>query len=357
MKNTNLIYLVTGAAGHLGSTLCTLLHERGERIRALVLEGENTAFLACTGAEIFTGNVLDKASMRAFFEIPAGYGAVVLHCAGIVDIGGAENPAVEKVNVEGTRNVMEMCRAANAEKVVYVCSVHAMPDLRKGRVKREIAGFYPDKVDGAYARSKAKAADMVLGMAREGLPAVAVFPSGIIGPYCGKGNHLVQLVKNYMTGKLPACVHGGYDFVDVRDVAEGILLAAERGKTGESYILSGGYYEIPEMLALLQDVTGGRHVCAVPTWMAKMAAPLSEFIAKKRGRKPLFTAYSLRVLHENGRYSHDKATAELGYRPRELYETLKDTAGWLIESGEVTPRKEKKEKRRRALRRRAKAHG
>ena len=238
MKNTYLIYLVTGAAGHLGSTLCTLLHERGERIRALVLEGENTAFLACTGAEIFTGNVLDKASMRAFFEIPAGYGAVVLHCAGIVDIGGAENPAVEKVNVEGTRNVMEMCRAANAEKVVYVCSVHAMPDLRKGRVKREIAGFYPDKVDGAYARSKAKAADMVLGMAREGLPAVAVFPSGIIGPYCGKGNHLVQLVKNYMNGKLPACVHGGYDFVDVRDVAEGILLAAERGKTGESYILS-----------------------------------------------------------------------------------------------------------------------
>ena len=160
-----------------------------------------------------------------------------------------------------------------------------------------------------------------------------------------------------MNGKLPACVHGGYDFVDVRDVAEGILLAAERGKTGESYILSGGYYEIPEMLALLQDVTGGRHVCAVPTWMAKMAAPLSEFIAKKRGRKPLFTAYSLRVLHENGRYSHDKATAELGYRPRELYETLKDTAGWLIESGEVTPRKEKKERRRRALRRRAKAHG
>ena len=195
MKNTNLIYLVTGAAGHLGSTLCTLLHERGERIRALVLEGENTAFLACTGAEIFTGNVLDKASMRAFFEIPAGYGAVVLHCAGIVDIGGAENPAVEKVNVEGTRNVMEMCRAANAEKVVYVCSVHAMPDLKKGRVKRERETYDPAPLDGAYARSKATAANLVLDMVRSArLPAVIVLPSGIIGPYCGRGNHLVPLV-------------------------------------------------------------------------------------------------------------------------------------------------------------------
>ena len=156
MKNTNLIYLVTGAAGHLGSTLCTLLHERGERVRALVLEGEDTSFLARTGEEIFVGNVLDPRSMEEFFSVPKDFGAVVLHCAGIVDIGGAENPAVEKVNVEGTRNVMEMCRAANAEKVVYVCSVHAMPDLRKGRVKRpwELPSIPPWQAVGAIRRGR-----------------------------------------------------------------------------------------------------------------------------------------------------------------------------------------------------------
>ena len=357
MKRENTIYLVTGAAGHLGSTLCAKLHERGERVRALVLEGEDTSFLARTGAEIFVGNVLDPRSMEEFFSVPKDFGAVVLHCAGIVDIGGAQNPAVEAVNVEGTRNVMQMSRAANARKIVYVCSVHALCDLPKGRVKREVEEFCPDKVDGAYAKSKAEAANMVLGMAREGLPAVAVFPSGIIGPYCGRGNHLVQLVKNYLNGKLPACVRGGYDFVDVRDVADGILAAADRGRVGESYILSGGYYEIPEMLALLREAAGGRKISVVPTWMAKMAAPLSEYIAKKRKRKPLFTAYSLRVLHENGRYSHDKATAELGYRPRELYETLKDTAQWLTETGEVKPKKQKCAERRRVLRARAKAHG
>ena len=179
-------YLVTGAAGHLGSTLCAKLHERGERVRALVLEGEDTSFLARTGAEIFVGNVLDPRSMEEFFSVPKDFGAVVLHCAGIVDIGGAQNPAVEAVNVEGTRNVMEMCRAANAEKVVYVCSVHAMPDLKKGRVKRERETYDPAPLDGAYARSKATAANLVLDMVRSArLPAVIVLPSGIIGPYCG----------------------------------------------------------------------------------------------------------------------------------------------------------------------------
>lgn len=355
MKNEKIIYLVTGAAGHLGSTLCTKLQERGETIRALVLEGEDTRFLKHTDAELFVGNVLDPDSMKAFFTLPADCSAIVLHCAGIVDIGGKENPAVEAVNVEGTRNVFALCRTVNVKKVVYVCSVHGMNDLPKGRVKREVSEYFPDQVDGAYAKSKARAANMAIAMAREGLPVVTVLPSGIIGPYCGKGNHLVQLVKNYMNGKLPAVIRGGYDFVDVRDAADGILAAAERGRVGESYILSGGFYEIPEMLRLLRGITGGRRVCVVPTWMARIAAPLSEFIARKRGRKPLFTPYSLRVLHENGRYCHDKATAELNYRPRELYETLKDTAAWLADTGEVRERKLRCAKKRRALRAHAKA--
>lgn len=355
MKNEKIIYLVTGAAGHLGSTLCTKLQERGECMRALVLEGEDTRYLKHTDAELFVGNVLDPDSMKAFFRLPDGYSAIVLHCAGIVDIGGKENPAVEAVNVDGTRNVFELCRTINVKKVVYVCSVHGMNDLPKGRVKHEVNRYFPDQVDGAYARSKARAANMAIEFARNGLPVVTVLPSGIIGPFCGKGNHLVQLVKNYMNGKLPAVIRGGYDFVDVRDAADGILAAAEYGTPGEGYILSGGFYEVPEIMQMLREITSGRRVIVVPTWMARIAAPLSEFIAKKRGRKPLFTPYSLRVLHENGRYCHDKATAQLNYRPRDLYDSLKDTAAWLIETGEVKARKIRCPKKRRAVRARAKA--
>lgn len=347
------IYLITGASGHVGSALCACLKERGERMRALVLRGEDTGLLRRLGVEIAFGDVRNKDELRAFFSVPEGYTPVVVHCAAIVDIGGGNNPALEEVNVGGTRNVMEESRRVGAEKIVYVSSVHALSDLPKGRVKREQTEYYPDEVDGAYAKSKARAANAVLAMAKEGLPVVIVQPSGIIGPYNGKANHLVQLIKNYLTGKLPAGVKGGYDFVDVRDVAQGILAAEEYGRAGESYLLTGNYHPIPQMLAMLRSIAGGRKIGTVPFWLAKICAPLSEYLAKKRGRKPLFTSYSLRVLRENARFSHDKATSELGYRPRELYETLQDTAEWLRETGELPP--EKKVRRRVARRVRVKA--
>ena len=303
------IYLITGASGHVGSALCACLKERGERMRALVLRGEDTGLLRRLGVEIAFGDVRNKDELRAFFSVPEGYTPVVVHCAAIVDIGGGKNSALEEVNVGGTINVMEESRRVGAEKIVYVT--------------------------------------------KEGLPVVIVQPSGIIGPYNGKANHLVQLIKNYLTGKLPAGVKGGYDFVDVRDVADGILAAEEHGRAGESYLLTGNYHPIPQMLAMLRSIAGGRKIGTVPFWLAKICAPLSEYLAKKRGRKPLFTSYSLRVLRENARFSHDKATSELGYRPRELYETLQDTAEWLRETGELPP--ERKSRRRIARRVRVKA--
>ena len=192
------LYLVTGAAGHLGSALCAELHARGEQMRALVLRGEDTAFLRRAGAEIFFGDVTAPEALRALFDTPADVQAIVLHCAGIVDIAGKGNPAVEAVNVRGTANVMTYCLEKKVHRVVYVCSVHAMPDIRKGRVKHEIDRYDPAPLEGAYAKSKAAAAQLVLDMVRtRDLPAVIALPSGIIGPYCGKGNHLVQLVKDY----------------------------------------------------------------------------------------------------------------------------------------------------------------
>lgn len=330
------LWMITGAAGHLGSALCTALRERGEPVRALVMRGEDTGFVRRTGAQIFFGDVTKPGTLTAFFDVPEGTHTIVVHCAGVVDIASRENPAVDAVNVEGTRNVMRLCLEKHVDRVVYVCSVHAMPDLPHGRVKREIGAYDPAPLDGAYARSKAKAAALVADMVqRQGLPAVTVLPSGIIGPYCGRGNHLVQLVKDYCRGKLPALVKGGYDFVDVRDVASGILAAAERGTVGESYLLTGNYHTLKETIGMLSQITGRRKVGTVPMWMARLAAPLAQKLAQRRHKKPLFTPYALRVVLENGRFSHDKATAAFGYAPRELYETLTDTVEWLEETGEI----------------------
>ena len=344
------VYLITGAAGHVGSALCMRLKERGEAMRALCMRGEDTTLVRQLGAEVFFGDVTQPETMRDFFTLPEDCEGILLHCAGVVEIADKHSPLAEKVNVEGTRNVMALAKEYGVSRIVYVCSVHSMPDLPQNMIKTEIDDYDPGRVEGGYAKSKAQAAKEVLALVKEGLPAVVVLPSGIIGPYSGKGNHLVQFVKNYANGKFPACVKGGYDFVDVRDVADGILAAAEHGKIGESYILSGGYHSLKELLDTLRSVTHGKRVITVPHFLAMAAAPFAVALAKRKKQKPLFSPYALKVILENGNYSHEKATQELGYNPRSLEETLSDTVDWLKETGEI------KEKRTGMRRSRKKVH-
>lgn len=333
------IYLVTGAAGHLGSAVCSLLRERGARVRGFAYYSDDTAFIEDLGVEIVRGDVTDKESLRPFFE--GAENAYLIHTAAIVDIDSKKNDRMREVNVQGTKNVVELAEEYGVEKTIYVSSVHAIPVKPHGRVMREVREFDPDLVDGAYAKTKAEAAEYVAEKMREGFNACIVHPSGIIGPYPSKGNHLVQMIKNYVKGMLPGCVKGGYDFVDVRDCALGIVSAMENGRAGECYLLSGGYYSIIEMLKLLKEITHGKNVNVWPKWLAKLFAPALAKSALRKGRKPIYTAYSLETLGVNGRFSHDKATYELGFMPRELYDTLVDTVDWLQKSGECVKKLKK----------------
>ena len=323
------IYLVTGANGHLGSAVCAALHEKAADVRALVLPGENTDFLQALGVQIVRGNVCNPSELDAFFDVGERR-RIVIHCAGIVNITENAAKQMEAVNIGGTKNILEMCKKYKTERLIYVSSVHAIPVPAKGRVIREVTDFSPDLVEGAYAKTKAAATALVLESARAGVPAIVVHPSGIVGPYLGRGNHLVQMIQSYITGKLPAIVKGGYDFVDVRDCAAGILSAVEFGKVGECYILSGDFYEIREVVDMLREIVAGKRPGTVPLWMARLAAPILERQALRHGKKPLFTSYSLSTLNVNSRFSHDKAAKELGYTPRELFVTLRDTVEWLV---------------------------
>lgn len=326
------IYLITGAAGHLGSAVCSLLKERGERVRGLAYYTDNTEFIEKLGVEIVRGDVTDKESLRPLFADAEN--AYLIHTAAVVDINSRENERMREVNVEGTKNVIALAEEYGVQKTIYVSSVHAIPVLPHGRVMREVRSFSPETVDGAYAKSKAEAAAYVIGKMEEGFNCCIVHPSGIIGPYPSRGNHLVQMIKNYVKGMLPGCIRGGYDFVDVRDCALGIAAALEQGRAGECYLLTGGYYSIIEMLKMLKEITQGKSVRVWPAWLAKLFAPAMAKAALRKGMKPVYTAYSLSTLGVNSRFSHDKATFELGFMPRELYETLEDTVRWLYSSGE-----------------------
>ncbi|MGI6315268.1 MAG: NAD-dependent epimerase/dehydratase family protein [Christensenellales bacterium] len=320
-------YLVTGANGHLGSAILRELDARGAAVRALVLPGEPLE-LDPEKVEIVRGDILDNSSLDRFFSLPADTRIRVIHAAGIVTISSRDNPLVRKVNVEGTRNIVEACLRHKAEKLVYVSSVHAIPE-EKGRVITETKDFSPDKVEGLYARTKAEATRIVLDAAKAGLDASVVHPSGIIGPYDTGRNHLTQLVKDFVSGKLKACVTGGYDIVDVRDVAKGVVSACEKGGRGECYILSNRYVSIPELLKTLGELVGRKVPRALPLWFAKATAPLAELYYKLRRTPPLFTAYSLKTLATRIFYSHAKADRELGYTTTDLKTTLADTLAWL----------------------------
>lgn len=331
------IYIITGANGHLGSTIIRALrrHLRNhasniQEVWGLILPGEEPPFKEDRYIHWYYGDVTDISSLVPLFAHTGDSRIIVIHTAGIIDItASSATDKMMAVNVGGTKNMVAASLAHNVFRFLYVSSVHAIPELPDNETIIETKDFSPDKVVGGYAKTKAEATRYVLGSVAMGLPAIVVHPSGIIGPFDTQRNHMVAVIRDYISGKLPACVKGGYDFVDVRDVAAGCLAAVHKGKIGECYILSNEHLEVKKMLDSVKSMAGTKKVPLIPMWMAKIAAPFLGLGAKIRHTKPVYTRYSLYTLKSNGHFSHDKATRELGYRPRSLKDTLKDTLRWL----------------------------
>lgn len=316
------LYIVTGAGGHLGGTIIRQLQKEPVQVRGLLYGKEKREDMG--NVHYYRGDVRKVDSLRPLFSGCGDMETYVIHTAGIIDISSHVSLGVYDVNVGGTKNILSLCREYPVKRLVYVSSVHAIPRQKRGTVTKETEMFSPDYVTGGYAKTKAEATRAVLKAAEEGLDVVVVHPSGILGPYDRSGNHLVQMVSEYLRGTLPACVKGGYDFVDVRDVASGCLLAAEKGRKGECYILSDKYCEIREVLDIAGEVSGKKKLPVLPLWMAKLAAPFMQLHSRRKKQRPLYTAYSLHVLGSGERFSHKKATEELGYSPRDLRLTIRD---------------------------------
>lgn len=331
MDKSNIVYIVTGATGHLGNTVIKKLLGEGCFVRGLALPGDNTVEYSQANMEIVRGNVLDKESMLPLFHDIEGKTVKVIHTAGLISIDSKHDKRVYNVNVNGTKNVVDLCVHFGVDKLVHISSVHAIPEKPKGQAITEVDHFDPKQVRGCYAKTKSEATQYVLDAAREkGLNACVIHPSGIMGPFDFGHGHMTQMAVEYLNGGLPACVHGGYDVVDVRDVADGIIAAAEKGRRGECYICSGHYREITDILWILHEITGRKPVRTIlPTWFAKATAPLAEAYYKIAHKTPLFTSYSLFTINSNAVFDCSKAKNELGYHSRDIGETLYDTVAWL----------------------------
>ena len=333
------LYIVTGASGFLGNNLVRLLtQEPDSQVRALVLPQDSSPALEGLPCRIYRGDVTREETLEELFQVPEDARVFVIHCAAVVTIKSKKDPRLYQVNVEGTEHVVRKTLEAGG-KLVYVNSVHAIPEKPKGQTIREVRRFDPDLVEGQYAKTKAQAAQLVLeAVWNRGLNGCIVQPSGMIGPYDYTGSYLTQLVLDLCSGRLRACVKGGYDFVDVRDVAQGILAACRQGRGGECYILSNRRVEIRELLDQISRAAGRKRLRTVlPMWLARAAAPLAETYYALLRQPPLYTAYSLYTLRANSQFSHHKAELELGYHPRDLAETVEDTVEWLAKEGKLAP--------------------
>lgn len=322
------MYLVTGATGHIGNVLVRQLIEKGEQVRAMLMPRENCKPLEGLEVETVEADVLD---LDALFEAVRGIRGI-FHLAGIISILPGKNPTVRKVNVEGTKNVLRAALESGVQKLIYTSSIHAIQRIEEGVIS-ETLPFDPDNPYGEYDRSKAQATLEVQKAADTGFEAVIACPTGVIGPYDFRGSMMGAVIHAAAVRKPMFYVDGAYDFVDVRDVADGLIKVAEKGRRGESYILSGQRISVRYMLETVREITGQNFFqMKIPFDLARFAATFTPLYYKLAQATPRFTSYSLEVLQSNSNISHEKATRELGYQPRSLYESIGDTVRWFLES-------------------------
>ena len=239
-----MLNLVTGATGHIGNVLVRRLLELGQRVRVFILPGEDRSALEGLEIEYAEGNVLDPESLA---QAMAGVN-MVYHLAGVITILPGKNDFVERVNVQGTRNVLTAARRAGVGRVIYTGSIHAFQRVPHGVLVDEAVPFDAEHAINAYDRSKALASMAVQEAVREGQDAVIACPTGVIGPHDYRLSEMGALIFDWIKTRTAMIIKGAYDFVDVRDVAEGLILAAARGRTGETYILSGQQIQVPDKI-------------------------------------------------------------------------------------------------------------
>ncbi len=326
-----MIAAVTGASGHLGANLVRALLAEGHEVRALVRD-DVRALEGLAVARVH-GDVLAPQTLP---PLVAGV-ELVFHLAGIISLVGDPDGLVTRTNVEGPRHVAAACLAAGVRRLVHVSSIHAftgLPPEAPVDEARPLSDTEPHPA--AYDRSKALGQREVMAAVARGLDAVVVNPTAVVGPHDFKGSRMGRVLVELATGRLPGLVEGGYSFVDARDVAAGMLAAAERGRRGEAYLLPGHWTSVAELARLVEGLGGARPPRMVtPWWVARGAAPVFEAWGRWRGTEPLYSAESLWTIRKHRNIRADKAARELGWAPRPFAETVRVSLAWFRERGAI----------------------
>jgi len=316
-------FAITGASGHVGANLCRALTAKGHHVRALI----NHSFKSLDGVPVekIHGNILDK---KALESLVSGVD-IVIHLAATISIRGTNERDLLSININGTRNLLEIVKRMPVRRFIHFSSIHALIQEPFDQVLDESRPLaLKDPI--LYNRTKAWSEQLVLDEIKNGLDGVIINPTSVVGPVDFQpsliGKAIIQICQN----RFPGLVAGGYDWVDVRDVVDGTLQAIEKGRTGEKYLLSGKWLSLSDFVKLIAQYypTKSDHIM-LPYWLAELGVPFLRLYAFIRRTDPLYTHESLDIVrHSHRMISSDKAAKELGYQPRSIEETFRDTIEW-----------------------------
>jgi dihydroflavonol-4-reductase len=323
--------LVTGASGFVGSAVVRQLIARDWRVRVLLRPTSDRRNVDDLPVEIVEGALEDEASLRAAL---AGC-SHLFHVAAEYRLWVRDPAAMFRANVDGTQLLMESALAAGLQRIVYTSSVATLStDGSGGAADETVPSFFADMV-GPYKQSKFRAEEAVRRLVAErGLPAVIVNPSTPVGPRDIKPTPTGRIIVEAASGRMPAFVDTGLNLVHVEDVALGHVLAAERGRIGERYILGGENLSLAEILAAVADLAGRpKPRLRLPLAPLMPIAWLSEGLAGITGKEPFVTLDGLRMARKKMYFSSAKAAAEFGYAPRPVRQGLAEAIAWFRQQG------------------------
>ncbi len=318
--------LVTGAGGHIGNVLVKLLYKKGHKdLRIFVQENEDISYIERYAKEVARGDIRDPFAVSAAVR-GCEY---VFHLAGLVQISGVRKKQVFDINVGGTRNVVQACVEKGVKRLVHVSSVHALKEPEAGAIDETLDPDFSN-LPGAYGKSKAMGTIEVINAIQKGLDAVIVFPTGVIGPFDFRSSYTGSAIKGYIDASKPQYYFDGkYDFVDVRDVADGIYRAWKVGEKGQGYIISGSVSSLEDIIDAVEKTIGNTiRRRKVPRLLVQIAAVLAPVYYAAARKKPVLSKYSIDVLMSNSCISCEKAQEKLGYKARPLSRTIRDMVRW-----------------------------
>jgi dihydroflavonol-4-reductase len=325
--------LVTGATGFVGAAVARALDGAGWQVRVLARRGSNRSNIQRLAVEVVEGDLADVASLELALEGCEG----LFHVAADYRLGARDPTQLYRTNVEGTDNVLNAARTVGVARIVYTSSVATIGIPPNGSPGEEGTPVALSNMIGHYKRSKYLAEEVARGAARRGMSVVIVNPSTPVGAGDIKPTPTGQLVLDAAAGRMPAYVDTGLNIVHVDDVAAGHLLAYERGRAGERYILGGEDMTLQTILAQIARLTGRKPPrIRLPYAAVLPVAYLAEAFAKVSGRSGRLTLEGLRMSRKRMYFSSDKATRELGYHWRPPLEAFEDAVRWFRERGLLT---------------------